>query len=347
MNKVQLLALALVIAAGIFFLSKDKPSPLPPAPTAAGENAPKTTLDNEERAKWSSRIDEVGAVQAYEEYKREYANQHFGIQHTVAHIVGALLYEKLGLDGLTVCDSTFAFGCYHSFFGQALANQGTGIIRKLDELCVAKFGPLGTGCQHGIGHGLMEYYGHQRLTEALHGCAETTQVKPAFGCTSGVFMEYNVPIMITDQSAFVQVRQIDFDKPYEPCPGLESKYQQSCYYELAQWWDKDGNFDNDYTKIGLLCHNVKLKENREHCFLGTGNVSAPSSEFQVAGAIEKCLNMPEFDEQVLCRSGASWSFYSSVTYRSLAPQVCDGLPADIVRRCVLESDLIGERTQKL
>jgi len=297
---------------------------------------------NDTRDKLSALIDKVGPEKAYEQFKADFADKHFGVQHTAAHVMGELLYEKAGVKGLSVCDSTFAFGCYHSFFGRALAEQGLGIIPELDAACIAKFGPLGTGCQHGIGHGLMEYFSHSGLLSALDSCSATTQKKALFGCTSGVFMEYNVPIIVTDKDAFTQPRALDKTKPYEPCPKLPVKYHESCYYEMAQWWDKENNFKDDYKKIGQLCQAIGEQPSRESCFLGAGNIAAPSSDYKVKEAIAKCKQMPSLESQMTCQSGASWSFYASVTYRNLAADVCKDLPADSQRRCVIKSDLIGE-----
>ena len=295
-----------------------------------------------EEKKWLDRMDQVGTSKAYEEFKSEYADKHFGIQHTIAHIVGELIYEKEGVKGLAICDSTFAFGCYHSFFGQALAGRGLDVVSMLDQACLDKFGPLGTGCQHGIGHGLMEYYGSDNLLLALDGCKATTQIRPLFGCTSGVFMEYNVPIVFTPETAVTQPRTINFDDPYFPCPELPNKYQESCYYEMTQWWDKDTTYRGGYKKIGQLCDNVKGEKNREACFFGVGNITAPSSNYDVAEAIKKCDQMPDNESLLLCRSGSSWSFYATPKYRHLAYKMCEDFDRDFRKKCAQKSDLIGE-----
>src|SRR3989344_4330329 len=182
---------------------------------------------NEDKKKWSELMDEIGIEKTYRQFKSEYKDIHFGSQHTAAHIIGELIYEKAGIKGIIFCDATFAFGCYHSFFGNALANSGPDVIPEIDKSCIDKFGPFGTGCQHGIGHGLMEYFGHENLLAALDACSVTFQKNPLFGCTSGVFMEYNVPIIITLDDASTRPRMLDKSIPYDPCPGLPSKYQES------------------------------------------------------------------------------------------------------------------------
>jgi hypothetical protein len=292
-----------------------------------------------EGARWEARIDAVGGQAAWEEMKAAFASTGFGIQHSAAHLFGNMLYEKIGLGGVAVCDSTFAFGCYHSFFGGALAAQGPAIIRQLDAACIEKYGPLGTGCQHGIGHGLMEFYGQDRLVTALEGCASTTQVNPLFGCTGGVFMEYNVPIILDGTNAHTESRRLDPAHPYAPCDSIPDRFRQSCHYEMGQWWDKV--YGGDYATIGKLCAKIENSVYRESCYLGVGNVAAPSSNYDVKETIRKCELMPDADGRRTCRSGASWSFFAEPKSRALAPAVCEGLSDAEKIRCAKESDLIG------
>lgn len=293
----------------------------------------------EEKIKWLKRVDKIGVENAYKEFKDAYIESNFGIQHTVAHIFGSLLYEKVGLKGIAICDSTFAFGCFHSFFGAVLADQGPDVIKDLDKTCIEKYGPLGTGCQHGIGHGLMEFMGHNNLIKALDACGYTTQKIRKFGCTSGVFMEYNVPLTLDSVQAVTQTQPREFDlrHPYYPCPDVPDKFEESCYYELGQWWDKV--FNMDYVKLGQLCGEIENRVNKESCFLGVGNVAAPSSQYIVEETINKCHKMPNQRGELICRAGASWSFFASPEYRNLAPDVCKGLTPDNRFTCTKESDL--------
>lgn len=298
-----------------------------------------------ERAVWSTMMDKEGPESAYEKFKERYRRQDFGIQHIIAHVIGELIYQKKGLPGMVVCDSTFSFGCYHSFYGQALVSEGLSIIPVADKFCIDKFGPLGTGCQHGIGHGLMDFFGPEKLVLALEACSMTTQQKKLFGCTAGVFMEYNVPIVLSAENSKIEPRVLNKKNPYAPCTEVPEKYQESCYHEMPQWWDKSKVFDKDYKKIGELCQAIVSSTSKESCFLGTGNVAAPSSNYVVADTISKCNQMPTTDSKVTCQSSASWSFFSSITYRSLSEQVCANLDDVTRQRCVKKSDLIGIKSQ--
>ena len=153
-------------------------------------------------------------------------------------------------------------------------------------------------------------------------------------------MEYNVPIIITPDFAATRVRELNANNPYEPCNTIiPGEFRESCYYEIGQWWDK--TYLGDYGKIGELCEKVSLTNERESCYLGTGNVGAPSSDYDVEATIEKCELMPTPEGKLLCRAGASWSFFAVPERRELAPLLCEGLKVDDSHRCVEQSDLIG------
>ncbi len=298
-----------------------------------------------ERNYWSERMDEVGGETAYREFKEQYADKNFGSQHLGAHIVGALLYKKAGIAGQTICDSTFSFGCYHSFFSQILADKGPSIIANLNQACLDKFGPLGTGCQHGIGHGVMEYFGPSRLLDALNACKPTTASSEISGCTSGVFMEYNVPIIITEEDATAVSRPVDPKKPYAPCPELPQNFQASCYYSIGQWWNQTDTYRYDWKTQGLLCKNIPNPSHMETCYLGIGNVAAPDNGFDPEKTIDSCKKMPDSKGIITCQAGASWSFAANPEYEPLAKKMCDKLSASDTKECLRLGNLLNPSNQ--
>ncbi len=292
----------------------------------------------EEQQRISHQIDTEGPQSAYDAYKERYAGYDFGTQHALAHIMGELLYQKEGIEGLTICDASFAFGCYHSFFGEAIRNEGTEIIEELDRTCIEAYGPLGTGCQHGIGHGIVEYMGRENLKEALLSCDKTSQPHPLFGCTSGVFMEYNFPIVITPDKIFNNVRKLN-DQVYAPCTSVPERFQASCYYELPQLWMSE--FGNNIPTLGELCSNLSVGTNQKNCFLGVGSTIVPAVKYSVERTISACDSILNSSGSLLCRSGAAWGFFINPTYRTQAAEVCRiGLDSFKHNQCVEESDLI-------
>ncbi|MEX2437118.1 MAG: hypothetical protein WD509_00890 [Candidatus Paceibacterota bacterium] len=299
---------------------------------------------------WRERMDGGEAGEVYRVFKDAYESVDFGKQHAAAHIIGELLYEKEGVDGLVVCDNTFAFGCFHGFFGNAIQEGGIGTIAQLDSTCLDKYGPYGTGCQHGIGHGILEYLGHDALIEGLEACEYTTQLQAHFGCTSGLFMEYNIPIVFSAEDVYSDIRDADQENLYAPCNTIvPDKFKKSCYFELAQWWMQI--FNNDHVKIGGLCDALEDKGNKKSCYLGFGTVSAYVSHYDVDRTIALCKESSHgnTENELFCRASASWSFWAMPEHRQKSVALCENfIDTDTEYTCVQESDLIetGEKLKK-
>ena len=291
----------------------------------------------EERGKWSVRIEKVGADKAYSELKQEFMAKKKDEQHSVAHLFGEILYEKTkNTDGITICDANFGFACFHGFFITILGNKGVGILSELDKACVKKFGPMSSGCQHGLGHGLIEYYGHnlKGLTMALLECGKTTVFANKFGCTSGAFMEFNMPNSLVN----VERKKLDSANPYFPCTNMPSQFQESCYFELGQLWLQ--TFNINYETIGNFCLKIKNKINQESCYLGLGNHLTPIINYGIIDTINACKEMPTEDGKLLCLSGATWAMFSNPRIRPMAKDICKTLEVDLFDQCLKKADLI-------
>jgi len=288
----------------------------------------------DEREVWSRRIYEIGAEEAYEEFKEAYQALNYSKQHALSHVFGTLLFEHLGIEGVAICDSTFAFGCYHSFFGEALINEGLGVLPLFDRACTEKWGDASLPCQHGIGHGILAYigYGEENLLGAFDLCAMLSW-RPTGGCASGVVMEYNFRTMsdLSGSGTLTRSLQPDGD-PHEPCISLPEKYQQACYFEQPQWWQSI--FGGDYIKIGTLCNQVEDTLSRRACFRGAGNYAALFSGYGAKETITLCEKMPSYRAQFFCREGASWVFLAHPQKYHLAPQLCYGLKGGGEQLCL-------------
>lgn len=285
---------------------------------------------------WKTRMHEVGAERAYNEFKGEYANTDFAHQHLAAHIYGELLYREMGLDGLSICDASFAFGCYHSFFTSAIATEGESIIPQLDDICRKKFGVLGTGCQHGLGHGALEYAGHAYMQDALDMCRRTQQVNPLFGCTSGVFMEYYTPIMVSKSDAQSTITTFDKKNPYGVCQNLQDKdFRLSCYYELGHWW---GNSAITYSAMGIYCASLQGAE-QEVCFQGVADTITVAARYDVDQSVSQCRTMPE-KGVAACLSGVAWTLFAEPKVRARARSACDSLSDQDKRQCLARTNIM-------
>lgn len=276
-------------------------------------------------------IDQAGVEKMYEEFKNLYADVEYA--HTKSHMIGQLIYEKEGAQGIIYCDTAFTFGCYHGFFGAAIIDRGIDVIHELDQACIERFGRSSTDCQHGIGHGLVEYLGHDKamLVEALEQCASLNWQGALLGCQSGAFMEFYFPLIDRDKG-IMSAREIG----PEPCPELEARFQQSCYYDTAMWWEVV--YKHDYKRVGELCDGVKNTDNKKACFLGLGDKIGFTGN-DVTKSIASCKLMPSRDGETYCRAGAMHSFLVDVQYREEANRLCKGLLQQDYNTCLQEARL--------
>lgn len=253
-------------------------------------------------------VKEVGAEQAYAEFRNAYGGT--AEKHMVGHVLGAFLWESMKLKGLAVCDSSFAFGCYHEYIARALLEYGPEETEKLGRLC---FEGAKAGCPHGIGHGLFEYFGAMRITDALHTCDRLKGIwKTVEHCERGVFMAYNIPSPM--QESFGKIPSTTIHTPYEPCDTniIPDAFKTSCYFSLPQRFLHEGNPPED---VSRYCATVPPSY-RKACFLGIG-IDLPSLlSFEQDRIIEICETMPD-------KESGRWCLESSMeTLESHAIESC-------------------------
>lgn len=313
-----------------------------PAETSVAEKnrIPSEGLDIlKEKEWWTGRIKDAGPPKAYDELKEEYALKRYDHQHSIAHLFGALLYEMAGDEGIGVCDDSFGFGCFHGFFVEALGDRGIDVITDLDQACKDKFGVFGTGCQHGIGHGLIEYFGHRNLMKALEACKLVDQKIKIFGCTSGVFMEYNIPVSLNVSVLGLQSRDFNQEKPHFPCNEVPEEFKESCFFELGQWLKQA--LKSDYNRIGGICSLVVNQLYKERCYLGIGHIAGPTTGYDVDAIIDKCNEVSGSEGKLLCKAGATWSLFGNLATRHDFRKVCRSYDGGMYEQCLVRADLMG------
>lgn len=284
---------------------------------------------------WAERISSAGAESAYAEFIAKNAQTSTQGQHLSAHVIGEKIFESEGVSGISVCDAHFAFGCYHGFFGKALSREGVGVIRRLDTACVQRFGPLGTGCQHGIGHGILEYTGYQKISSALDLCKGTTQEVPLLGCTSGVFMEYNSPLVGLGKGLAPTTRSLDEMDPYQPCDSISEEYKKSCYFELGGW--ATSIFSAELKKASEYCAQAPASYSKE-CSLGFGATLLPSMGYDYVKSRAICDVFSD-ENRIACRAGIAWALYADPAHRRETSTACEMEGGYDSTQCMILADL--------
>jgi hypothetical protein len=284
---------------------------------------------------WAEQIKTRGAEGAYAEFKIKNAHSAEKGRHLSAHIMGEKIFESEGVSGIRFCDASFSFGCYHGFFGQVFARKGVESITELDAVCVHAFGPLGTGCQHGIGHGVLEYVGYQNIREALALCEKTTKSAPLLGCVSGVFMEYNMPLVGISEALAPENRKFSEETADEPCRLVDGSYKKSCYFELGGWL-ANSLYDND-AHVGDVCSSFST-EWRALCFQGFGAMVPQREAYDLERSKAVCEKFSAEDE-FFCRAGVAWAMYSVPEYRAQTESACAYADTAERARCMKFADL--------
>ena len=285
----------------------------------------------DEKKYWKEQMEALGPEQAYTQFKARYAEDNINDAHAHAHIFGEILFEKEGLKGATVCDDTFRYGCFHSFFSRAIITYGLLVVKDLHQVCVDKNNFV--FCPHGLGHGLLWYLGRDHLVDALDQCAKLSSIKQDVdSCTVGAFMEYNFSVI--DDPSLATFRTPENGNLQQPCDSVPAQYQKMCYFEQTRWWDH--LFEYDPEKIGTLCGDVKDDSLRRTCFFGFGQKVVGPHNFDTQWAISECERMPNKEAAVLCRDGAAWAFsiLPAPNIRDTYPRMCEGLTPDEKSHCL-------------
>lgn len=278
--------------------------------------------------------------QVYQRYVQMTQDWPVDKQHALGHAIGEALYTKHGQDGITYCSSDFSFGCFHSLFLEAVAAGGTQVALELGQSCVERFGPppSSLGCDHGVGHGLGELLGPNRLMEQLAVCDQLEWDGPYLGCAGGVFMEFNQPILISPDSIKTGLREFNPEDPFYPCNEVSGRYQPECYVQQADWWY--AVLDQDVLAVKELCNQVSDPNLERDCFRGLGLGMFPRLGFDTQETTQACLELPQ-SEAVSCLAGLAWALYAMPEHGSQAAAVCNTIPAE-KERCLIEMDFLHQ-----
>ncbi len=221
-----------------------------------------------------------------------------GNAHEFAHIVGHQAFEKFGLDGVKICDETFAFGCFHGVTEKMLLKNGLKNIKAIEEGCLRVFPPDKsqnyTGCIHGTGHGVYGFEGGN-LKKSLADCDVISQPYRQY-CYDGVFME---------NSSAPASRIFDEKNPWKLCANLDERYHRNCArYQSQIFLGKFGS-PNSLNLVGQNCALGPSTLLRETCFESLGYYVAQNALGVPAEILKKCGQMSDKEGKEICTSGAA------------------------------------------
>ena len=276
-----------------------------------------SSYDNSiDEAYWKERVREKGGAVAYTELGDFIKTQPTKFQHRISHMFGAALFSELGLGAFYVCDFRYESGCLHEFFRQ-FARQfemTPSVLVQLAHDCALANGFSGP-CEHAIGHGLITYLGYNKkaLNEALSICDTYFTSDLVLGCAGGVFMEYNGYVLFDEETRPREVKNDDF---YEPCDGINEKYQRACTWWLPRWWNEFLTMEPRalslellYKKIGGLCTNLPKQSYRRECFEAIGQKVAVITDWDSKKIKKLCaLAATTSEDNLYCLSYAASMF---------------------------------------
>ena len=279
--------------------------------------------------------------------------------HLLGHVVGDLLYQELGLDGIEICTHDLRNACSHSIVIGAFIEDGTDALDEIAEVCRNAPGGPGayTMCFHGLGHGVLSYTGY-RMEEAIELCKQTGTEeyfdREYIECAGGIVMEMMAGI--ADQEVWQSQKDNYFkeDDPLSPCnlDFMPKEVQPICYSYLTPHLIQfaGGTLadpqEEHFVKAFEYCDRIPQDQqaNRRTCFGGMGkdfivlaaDHSIASVEFmtpeQLRTVYDWCLLTDDEQGQRDCVGNAMASLYwGGENAPDTAINFCDEIPDSGIR----------------
>ncbi len=226
---------------------------------------------------------EKGAKEAFEVLKIARVSPDTDM-HLLGHVVGDILYEQEGANGIQICTQDFRNACSHSIVVGLFTDKGEEALSEIQEACKKAPGGIGAYimCYHGLGHGILAYEGFdftktidlcKKTATSLHGSTEYPE------CVSGAVMEI-ISGGGHDRERWLLQRPkyLKSDNPFYVCspPFMPEEARARCYdYVTPYLWEAVGADVNnpneeDFAKSFKLCYQISEESYRNVCFGGFG-----------------------------------------------------------------------------
>jgi hypothetical protein len=292
-----------------------------------------------EVAEMRQRIKEVGAVSAYDELAERIEAIQPDEQHVYAHSFADALYDVDGIQGISVCDTRFSYGCFHQLISLAILEHGSSISRELHQYCGGD-----SSCEHGIGHGLLSYegYSEQALEKSLELCNALLSSDPSSGCRGGIYMEYNMRTMMGAEGGIKTARPLDMMHPYTPCDRALPENAAACYFWLPiGWWAILGSkqrmtVEGGLRQMGAWCSEIGISEHVRTCFGAIGQIVINMGKYEPERIAHLCSVATSNSELILvCRKYAANVLGTTVS-AAAGEAVCRSYSGAAARYCSTE-----------
>ncbi len=295
------------------------------APTAPA-NFP-SLAEEEQFAYVRSLKETAGLPEAWEFVKTTFSNDsgasRGGRAHDLAHFVGQMVFEDKGIGGLAVCDSTYAFGCYHGFT-EAAFSENLDMLPVVAQACQSLGAPPSgpwASCIHGIGHGVATYFDAVELANALTTCDRLEA--GATYCHDGVFMEFS----FSAPPAFYQS-----EDPLYPCSAVDATYRPACGRNQPNIMKT--RLDMSQRDTAKICAEAEPAIS-EGCIDSLGFSIAHESQGNPQTILGSCGVFSEAAHQAQCAAAAAGElvFQNSPNWQQNSQFVCQGLPQAHQQAC--------------
>ncbi len=267
---------------------------------------------------------------AWEFLKKSFVvnGQVVGNAHEFSHIIGGQSYKKSGLQGIDICDATFAFGCFHGVTEAMLLKEGLGKIKSIQEQCLARFAKDDSNnyasCIHGTGHGLYTWEGGN-LQKALNDCNLIDAPYSQY-CYDGVFME----------NAGMEANNVfDAKSPWKFCANLDEKYHVNCARYQVQIFLSMQKEKNSFKNVGSYCSVAPSDLLKNTCYESLGYNVADSLLGALSQMSQSCSLMPESLGKDLCMLGAAKEtvFQKFNGWQNSSKELCSNLSGSTRTYC--------------
>jgi hypothetical protein len=255
--------------------------------------------------RWRKIFADNTTADAYAQFRREGDSQPFDKSHILAHIIGGILFDKEGVDGIAYCTADYYYGCYHGFSSRAVEVHGEASIQMVLDACDTE---ALIDCKHGTGHGMLAYYGDAHVNDALARC-EADPYPIIAGCRHGVLMEYFLNSMRKADGR--KLVPYDPANPDSPCTNdIDSAYQPECYYKLPLLWRVWSVYRGEdqtmqFKAMGDNCAKVSSAALQTLCFKGAGEQVHYLIGDDPDLIREKCMQMPRNGRAACMEMGLS------------------------------------------